>query len=168
MKAEGDLLASYLHAQAAEFLRALRRHRESSDATDQDRSARSTLDMRRSARRIGSALHTFRPLTDRGWADPLRSELAWVSGVLAREHAYAERLERLLDALQRLGAPTALPVARGNATGAGTRESTPAREPGAQAPGAQISGAQAPGARISATQATGAQAPAAPASATPA
>ncbi|MFI0983432.1 CHAD domain-containing protein [Streptomyces sp. NPDC021093] len=113
-RAEGDLLASYLHTQAAEFLRALRRHRESSDATDQDRSARSTLDMRRSARRIGGALHTFRPLTDRGWADPLRAELAWLSGTLAREHAYTERLERLLDALQRLGAPTVLPTARGN------------------------------------------------------
>ncbi|MEU8891296.1 CHAD domain-containing protein [Streptomyces sp. NPDC048442] len=134
-RAQGDLLPSYLHAQAAEFLRALRRHRESSDATDQDRSVRSALDMRRSARRIGGALHTFRPLTDRGWGDPLRAELAWLSGMLAREHAYADRLERLLDALQRLGAPTALPVARGNAAGQGGQAGPVGQEGPGTAPG---------------------------------
>ncbi|MFJ6696999.1 CHAD domain-containing protein [Streptomyces sp. NPDC091272] len=114
MSGEGELLATYLHCRSADFLRALRRHRESSDATDQDRSVRSALDMRCAARRIGGALHTFRPLTDHAWADPLRTELAWLSGMLAREHAYADRLERLLEALQRMGSSTALPAARGD------------------------------------------------------
>ncbi|MFD3513642.1 CHAD domain-containing protein [Streptomyces sp. NPDC058657] len=102
-------LAPYLHAQAAEFLRALRRHREGTEATDPVLSTRSALDMRRAARRIGGALHTFRPLTDRAWADPLRAELAWLSGTLAREHAHASQLSRLLDALQRLDSPAPLP-----------------------------------------------------------
>ncbi|MFF0747238.1 CHAD domain-containing protein [Streptomyces sp. NPDC004111] len=112
-------LAPYLHEQAAEFLRALRRHREGSDATDPELSARSALEMRRAARRIGGALHTFRPLTDRTWADPLRAELAWLSGTLAREHAHASQLARLLEALQRLGSPVAVPQpVRAGRTGA--------------------------------------------------
>ncbi|CAM5636779.1 CHAD domain-containing protein [Streptomyces spiroverticillatus] len=117
------MLAEHLHAQAAEFLRALRRHREGSDATDPVQSARSALDMRRAARRIGGALHTFRPMTDTAWADPLRAELAWLSGTLAREHACAARLGRLLEGMERLGAaPAAVPGQREDPSGPSVRE----------------------------------------------
>ncbi|WP_244177135.1 CHAD domain-containing protein [Streptomyces albus] len=96
----GEVLAAHLHAQAADFLRSLRLHRESgSDAED---AVEALLLMRRSARRIGGALHTYRALTDTEWADPLAAELTWLSTTLAREHGYAERLERLRGALHRL------------------------------------------------------------------
>lgn len=139
-------LAPYLHSQAAEFLRALRRHREGSDATDPELSARSALEMRRSARRIGGALHTFRPLTDRAWADPLRAELAWLSGTLAREHAHASQLARLLEALQRLGSPVPMsvsasasasqpvPAARSRAGASGSNGSTGSASSSSSAP----------------------------------
>ncbi|MEV6796180.1 CHAD domain-containing protein [Streptomyces sp. NPDC051320] len=99
------LLSRYLHDRAAEFLRSLRAHsageEESADA------------LRRSSRRISGTLHTFRALLDPGWADQLRAELAWLSGTLAREHAYAARLDRLLHALARLSDATpTLPAAR--------------------------------------------------------
>ncbi|CAM5698641.1 hypothetical protein SANTM175S_04661 [Streptomyces antimycoticus] len=58
--------------------------------------------LRRAARRISGALYVYRPLTDTAWSDELRTELAWLSGTLAREHAYAERLDRLRGALHRL------------------------------------------------------------------
>ncbi|WP_374211364.1 CHAD domain-containing protein [Streptomyces sp. A 4/2] len=104
----GELLSCYLHDQAAEFLRSLRTY------ADGDEEAARTL--RRSARRIGGTLHTFRTLLDPVWADQLRSELAWLSGALAREHAYAARLARLLDALGRLSdGPAALPAPRAEA-----------------------------------------------------
>ncbi|MFI1954785.1 CHAD domain-containing protein [Streptomyces xinghaiensis] len=96
----GEVLAAYLHAQAAEFLRSLRLHRES--GSDAEEAVEALLQMRRSARRIGGALHTYRALTDTRWADPLSAELTWLSTTLAREHGYAERLERLRGALQRL------------------------------------------------------------------
>ncbi|WP_433546856.1 CHAD domain-containing protein [Streptomyces sp. CA-294286] len=155
-RSDGNLLAPYLHAQAAEFLRALRRHGECTEATDPDGSARSALDIRRAARRIGGALHTFRPLTDRSWADPLRAELAWLSGTLAREHAHAEQLGRLLDALQRLNAPTPLPTARPHraAPVRGPRDDTPGSgtaSPGTASPGTAprgtVAGGAAPGRR---------------------
>ncbi|OKI10109.1 metal-binding protein [Streptomyces sp. CB02923] len=95
-----DVLAAYLHHQAADFLRSLRSHRESGPDAESTREAARHL--RSSARRIGGALHTFRPLMDEKWADHLRGELAWLSGTLAREHASTERLDRLLGALQRL------------------------------------------------------------------
>ncbi|MCX5207261.1 CHAD domain-containing protein [Streptomyces sp. NBC_00237] len=117
------LLAGHLHTHAAEFLRALRRHREGSDATDPVQAARSTLDMRRAARRIGGALHTFRPMTDQTWGDPLRAELAWLSGLLAREHACAARLSRLLEAMERLGAATGPVPGQREEAGAPSRES---------------------------------------------
>ena len=110
----GDALAGYLRAQATEFLRSLRQHRETGgsgsaarassgggeNGTDQTVDAARAL--RRSARRISGSLHTFRSLLDPDWSERMRPELAWLSGTLAREHAYAARLERLLGALNRL------------------------------------------------------------------
>ncbi|MBB5117935.1 CHAD domain-containing protein [Streptomyces eurocidicus] len=96
----GTVLAGYLHAQAAEFLRSLRLHRESgSDAEDATEASRL---LRRSARRIAGTLHVYRPLTDVDWTDPLRAELLWLSDTLGREHAHAARLARLRGALHRL------------------------------------------------------------------
>ncbi|WSQ10187.1 CHAD domain-containing protein [Streptomyces sp. NBC_01231] len=107
----GDALAGYLRAQATEFLRALRLHREtgsgphgsgpqgSGGPADPVDAARA---LRRAVRRISGSLHTFRPLLDSDWSESMRPELAWLSGTLAMEHAYAARLERLLLALHRL------------------------------------------------------------------
>ncbi|MEU5728483.1 CHAD domain-containing protein [Streptomyces antimycoticus] len=96
----GEVLSAYLHAQAGDFLRSLRLHRESgSDVREAAEAARL---LRRAARRISGALYVYRPLTDTAWSDELRTELAWLSGTLAREHAYAERLDRLRGALHRL------------------------------------------------------------------
>jgi len=108
----GDALAGYLRAQATEFLRALRLHRETggtaangsgphgtgspADPVDAARA------LRRAVRRISGSLHTFRPLLDSDWSESMRPELAWLSGTLAMEHAYSARLERLLLALNRL------------------------------------------------------------------
>lgn len=95
-----EVLAGYLHQQSADFLRSLRLHRESgSDAEGAGEAARQ---LRRAARRISATLHTFRPLTEEAWADQLLSELGWLSGALAREHACAARRDRLMAALQRL------------------------------------------------------------------
>ncbi|MGA5044078.1 CHAD domain-containing protein [Streptomyces arboris] len=108
------VLAPYLQGQAADFLRSLRLHREHSapsDANGQGAEAAARA-LRRSARRISGSLHTFRTVLDPVWADHLRTELAWLSGTLAREHAYAGRLTRLLDALHQLSG-AALPAARG-------------------------------------------------------
>ncbi|NBM19762.1 CHAD domain-containing protein [Streptomyces sp. GC420] len=105
----GAVLTAHLQEQATAFLRSLRLHRESgSDAEEAAEAARA---LRRSARRIGGALHTFRPLTDGAWADHLRTELAWLTATLGREHTYATRLERLLTALNRLSGtvPVAAP-----------------------------------------------------------
>ncbi|MEV7158052.1 CHAD domain-containing protein [Streptomyces misionensis] len=108
--ATGDALAGYLRAQATEFLRALRLHRETGGAAgggEESMDAASAL--RRSARRISASLHTYRPLLDPAWTESLRPELAWVSGTLALEHAYEARLQRLLQALHRLSGAAALP-----------------------------------------------------------
>ncbi|UQT57712.1 CHAD domain-containing protein [Streptomyces durmitorensis] len=115
----GDVLSAYLQGQATEFLRSLRLHRESTtDAQGAEVSLEAAMSLRRAARRIGGTLHTFRPLLDQEWASGLRPELAWLSGTLAREHAYAARLERLLDALHRLsGTPTVPNPAVGTAVG---------------------------------------------------
>ncbi|WKX71113.1 CHAD domain-containing protein [Streptomyces sp. XD-27] len=94
------MLARYLNAQAGEFLRSLRLQRES--GSDVAEAAEAARQLRRSARRISGALHAYRPLTDRAWADQLRAELVWLSGTLALEHAYAARLARLRGALHRL------------------------------------------------------------------
>ncbi|MGW9303601.1 CHAD domain-containing protein [Streptomyces cyaneofuscatus] len=108
------VLAPYLQGQAGDFLRSLRLHREHSapsDANGQGAEAAARA-LRRSARRISGSLHTFRTVLDPVWADHLRTELAWLSGTLAREHAYAGRLTRLLEALHQLSG-AALPAARG-------------------------------------------------------
>ncbi|MEU2427406.1 CHAD domain-containing protein [Streptomyces sp. NPDC007851] len=106
----GDALAGYLRAQATEFLRALRLHRETGTAAS---AAEASVDaaraLRRSARRISGSLHTFRPLLEADWSEEIRPELAWLSGTLGLEHAYEARLERLLLALHRLSGSTALP-----------------------------------------------------------
>ncbi|WP_308016937.1 MULTISPECIES: CHAD domain-containing protein [Streptomyces violaceusniger group] len=96
----GEVLSAYLHAQAGDFLRSLRMHRES--GSDVQEAAEAARLLRRAARRISGALYVYRPLTDTAWSDELRTELAWLSGTLAREHAYAERLDRLRGALHRL------------------------------------------------------------------
>ncbi|WP_031050112.1 CHAD domain-containing protein [Streptomyces sp. NRRL F-5650] len=123
-------MADYLRAQATEFLRALRRHHESGAGAGAGTgpgpgaasgAARTTppaddVDavraLRRAARRISGTLHTFQPLLDAGWAEEMRPELAWLSGTLAMEHAYAARLDRLLQALHRLSGSSAFPAPR--------------------------------------------------------
>ncbi|MFJ4558243.1 CHAD domain-containing protein [Streptomyces massasporeus] len=116
----GDALAGYLRAQATEFLRALRLHRETgSGANGSEGSAEAARALRRSARRISASLHTFQPLLDSDWCEAMRPELAWVSGTLAMEHAYTARLERLLTALHRLSGSTMLPGQTAGAVAAG-------------------------------------------------
>ncbi|MFE7838225.1 CHAD domain-containing protein [Streptomyces sp. NPDC057474] len=107
-----DAVACYLRAQATEFLRALRTHRETGGgaAAGAEESTDAALALRRSARRISGTLHTFRPLLDTDWSESLRPELAWLSGTLGREHAYAARLDRLVTALNRLSGATTFPV----------------------------------------------------------
>ncbi|MDJ0345101.1 CHAD domain-containing protein [Streptomyces sp. H10-C2] len=90
----GEVVSGYLHDQAATFLRALSLRAEDEDAAN--------LLLRRSARRISATLQTYGPLTEPAWADPLRTELGWLSTALAHEHQYAARLARLLSALHRL------------------------------------------------------------------
>ncbi|GGT23648.1 CHAD domain-containing protein [Streptomyces tanashiensis] len=108
----GEVLAPYLHARAADFLRGLRLHGESgSDTAGAEEAART---LRGAARRISGTLHTFRPLLDAAWADQLRTELAWLSGTLALEQACTSRLVRLVDALSRLSNGSGpVPAARG-------------------------------------------------------
>jgi hypothetical protein len=147
--ADTDALVGYLRAQATEFLRALRRHRESgtgpgtgAEATGAhgahggpDRAAPPADDvdaaraLRRAARRISATLHTFQPLLDADWAEEMRPELAWLSGTLAMEHAYASRLERLLQALHRLSGSTAFPAPRPVGRAAVTAAAPPAASP---------------------------------------
>ncbi|GAA3478548.1 CHAD domain-containing protein [Streptomyces yanii] len=116
----GAVLAPYLQEQAASFLRSLRLHRENSAPTDAGALAaeQAAGALRRSARRISGTLHTFRSALEPGWAEQLRTELAWLSGTLAREHAYATRLTRLLEALHALSG-TPLPPPRAQRTAAG-------------------------------------------------
>ncbi|NYE42102.1 CHAD domain-containing protein [Streptomyces fulvorobeus] len=123
----GEVLGPYLQEQAGDFLRGLRLHREHSAPTDGgSRGAQEAAGaLRRSARRIGGSLHTFRGLLDANWADQLRTELAWLSGTLAREDAYATRLARLLEALHALSG-SSLPGARTAAPGAGAADVPPA------------------------------------------
>ncbi|MFF1481110.1 CHAD domain-containing protein [Streptomyces sp. NPDC058301] len=112
----GDVLSPYLHAQAGEFLRSLRLHREA--GPDNESAEEAARALRRAARRISGTLHTFRPLFDPAWAEPLRTELAWLSATLAGEHALAARLARLLDGLQRLSGAAQVSPPRGEAPGA--------------------------------------------------
>lgn len=117
----GAVLAPYLRAQAADFLRSLRLHRENSAPTDAGPQAadQAAGALRRSSRRIGGTLHTFRAALDPLWAEQLRTELAWLSGTLARERAYADRLARLLEALHGLSG-SSLPTARAETGGTAT------------------------------------------------
>ncbi|MEU1850212.1 CHAD domain-containing protein [Streptomyces sp. NPDC019990] len=133
----GDALAGYLRAQATEFLRALRLHRENGPgASGSEGSADAARALRRAARRISSSLHTFQALLDTDWCEGMRPELAWVSGTLAMEHAYTSRLERLLTALHRLSGSTTLPD-----QAAGSRTTSPAGSRTASAAGSRAAGA---------------------------
>ncbi|MFG3347288.1 CHAD domain-containing protein [Streptomyces sp. NPDC048018] len=115
----GQVLAPYLHARAADFLRGLRLHTESgADTTGAGEAART---LRAAARRIGGTLHTFRPLLDTAWADQLRTELAWLSGTLALEQACTARLVRLMDALSRLSSTGSGPVPAARGTESSSR-----------------------------------------------
>ncbi|OIJ67108.1 CHAD domain-containing protein [Streptomyces mangrovisoli] len=123
----GDALAGYLRAQATEFLRSLRHHRETGGpggaagrvspnpaAGGAEESVDAARALRRSARRISGSLHTFRPLLDADWSEEMRPELAWLSGTLALEHAYEARLQRLLLALHRLSGAAGFPSQPGS------------------------------------------------------
>ncbi|MEU0834402.1 CHAD domain-containing protein [Streptomyces sp. NPDC005969] len=115
----GAVLAPYLQEQAANFLRSLRLHRENSAPTDAGTLAaeQAAGALRRSARRISGTLHTFRSALEPGWAEQLRTELAWLSGTLAREHAYATRLTRLVEALHVLSGTSPPPRTQWTASG---------------------------------------------------
>ncbi len=141
----GDALAGYLRAQATEFLRALRLHRETGTTAGGPNGAAGPEDpvdaaraLRRAVRRVSGSLHTFRPLLDPDWSESMRPELAWLSGTLAMEHAYAARLERLLLALHRLsGAVFPAQSALGAAVGgrsAGTNPGPRKADPGTVGP----------------------------------
>ncbi len=115
----GDVLSWYLNTQAGDFLRSLRQQRES--GADAEEAAEAARLLRRCARRISGTLWVYRPITDTAWADQLRTELVWLSGTLALEHAYAARLTRLRGALHRLsGAGAPADGAADAATGAGS------------------------------------------------
>ncbi|MFJ7768771.1 CHAD domain-containing protein [Streptomyces sp. NPDC097107] len=163
--ADPDALAGYLRAQATEFLRALRQHRESGTGTHGGngahgarRSDRAAPDaapvdaaraLRRAARRLSGTLHTFQPLLDADWAEGMRPELAWLSGTLAMEHAYASRLERLLQALHRLSGSSAFPAQQtaGRATDA-VSAAVPAAHPAPPERGSLTVGAAKAGALL--------------------
>ncbi|MGW5213806.1 CHAD domain-containing protein [Streptomyces sp. NPDC004051] len=118
-------LAGYLRAQATEFLRALRLHREAGAGTaSSGGSVEAALALRRSARRISGSLHTFQAVLDPDWSEAMRPELAWVSGTLALEHACSARLERLLLALHRLSG-TAFPAQADPGSRTGTARPAP-------------------------------------------
>ncbi|MGN5635428.1 CHAD domain-containing protein [Streptomyces sp. AC154] len=138
----GAVLAPYLRAQAADFLRSLRLHRENSAPTDAGPQAaeQAAAALRRSSRRIGGTLHTFRAGLDPLWAEQLRTELAWLSGTLAREHAYADRLDRLLDALHGLSG-TPLPAARTSSGNGATNATNSTKERAGLGVGAARAGA---------------------------
>ncbi|MGI5455995.1 CHAD domain-containing protein [Streptomyces sp. CA-249302] len=141
----GDALAGYLRAQATEFLRALRLHRESGAAAGgTDESVDAARALRRSVRRISGSLHTYRPLLETDWSEALRPELAWLSGTLTMEHAYAARLERLLLALHRLSGATVFPAqvaAASSSSHAGPANPAPTADRGNLTVGAAKAGA---------------------------
>ncbi|MFF8918353.1 CHAD domain-containing protein [Streptomyces sp. NPDC015032] len=138
----GAVLAPYLQEQAAEFLRSLRLRRETSAPTDagSHTAEEAAGALRRSSRRIGGTLHTFRAALDPAWAEQLRTELAWLSGTLAREHAYATRLNRLLEALHALSG-ISLPAARAGSGTGGVGAGAPDKERAALGVGAARAGA---------------------------
>jgi CHAD domain-containing protein len=60
--------------------------------------------MRVAARRLRSAMKTFRPLLDRNWTDSLRAELKWLADSLGGARDSEVMLERLVADLDRLPA----------------------------------------------------------------
>ncbi|GBQ03853.1 CHAD domain-containing protein [Streptomyces spongiicola] len=141
-----QVLAGYLRKQAGDFLRGLRLQGES--GADTHGAAEAARTLRRAGHRIRGTLHTFRPLLDPAWADQLRAELAWVSGVLAEEHACTARLARLLDALARLSGTQPVPAARTRSGGAGTAGPTEgSRAAGSPAEDGPTEGSRAAGSR---------------------
>ncbi|MER6263362.1 CHAD domain-containing protein [Streptomyces sp900105245] len=146
----GESLAGYLRAQATEFLRALRLHRETGggSAAGAGGSVDAARALRRSARRISGSLHTFRPLLDPDWSEEMRPELAWLSGTLGLEHAYEGRLERLLLALHRLSGAAVFPAQAVATTSAPANSAGPAHPAAAQERGNLTVGAAKAGALL--------------------
>ncbi|MGV9994077.1 CHAD domain-containing protein [Streptomyces sp. NPDC003374] len=138
-----DALAAHLRAQATEFLRALRLHRETGGTGNRNGTGESVdaaRALRRAARRISGSLHTFRPLLDEPWSQELRPELAWLSGTLALEQAYRSRLERLLLALHRLSGSTEPPSTELTSTELSGARATAAGPSGGTLSGGALSG----------------------------
>jgi CHAD domain-containing protein len=132
----GDLLGGYLCGQAAHTLRALRRHREADGPGAE--AAEAVRELRRSARRLSAALHTFRGCLDGAWADRTRTELAWLAATLSLEYVYAARQERLSAALQRLTETSAAQRAAGERAVAGRDAGRNALSAGAARAGALL------------------------------
>ncbi|WP_432110031.1 CHAD domain-containing protein [Streptomyces sp. AA1529] len=146
-----EVLGGYLQEQAAEFLRGLRTHAQgtgagtggtgagpggTAGAADPARAAASVGALRSAARRMNGVLVTYRALLDPVWADDLRTELSWLAGVVAREYACADRLERLSGALHRLASG---PAGSGEGTGPAAAEAG-GRTPGAPGGGRRSAG----------------------------
>lgn len=120
-----EVLGGCLHAWAVDLLRGLRLHEENAGSPSTAPAAAGAVRrIRAAARRIGSALHTYRPLVDAAWADGLSAELRSLSGTLALEYRLGARQDRLLAALHRLAVEGA-----GGARAAALleRQHTPAR-----------------------------------------
>lgn len=128
-----ELLSGALHAWAADFLRSLRRHSESAGSAETAaEAAEAVRSLRRTGRRLGGTLHTYRSLLDAAWADRLAVELRWLSDTLSREYLLAARLERLHGALHRLvgdsgGDGSETGSGRRSAAGGGARSGTAVR-----------------------------------------
>lgn len=114
-----EMLGGALQAWAADFLRSLRRHSESAGSAETaPQAAEAVRGLRRTGRRLGGTLHTYRSLLDAAWADRLAVELRWLSDTLSREYLLADRLERLHGALYRLVGDSG---GDGSETGSGRR-----------------------------------------------
>ncbi|BFV57879.1 CHAD domain-containing protein [Kitasatospora sp. CMC57] len=104
------MLAEYLHARAGAFLRALplavgeagSRTGSLPSGGGSQAVAGGTGELLRCVRRIGGALHTFAPVFEPVWAEETRTELRWLSGLLAQEPGYVRRSARLLAAVDSL------------------------------------------------------------------
>jgi hypothetical protein len=111
----GEVLSRYLTEQAGNFLRALPQAVGEAGARpgampslNSPAGGGGTLELLRSVRRIGGALHTFGPVFEPSWAQESRAELRWLLNLLAQEPAYQRRSARLLAAVDSLSgvAPT--------------------------------------------------------------